>query len=531
MTARTALYLRISVADGDLEKDYKDESNSIENQRELLLSYLNAHEELSRTVEEYVDDGYTGTNFHRPAFCRMIEDVEQGRINTILVKDLSRFGRDYIGVGDYLEQIFPLLGVRFIAVNSGYDSFRIQGWGAGADFAINNLVNALYSRDISKKVKSGLRARWAQGVSTAARPPYGYTKNPQCRGGWEIDKAAALVVKRIFFCAAEGWSTRQIADLLNREGVDPPGVYGEKHGRFAGCRLVSDEECLWDTGKVRDILGRYEYTGAFVHGGRERILLGTDMTRTVPQFRRIVLGNAHVAIVDQALFDRAQMNRSRRFRGKCNAASEYPLRGKLRCGNCRLALTRKERSCGTFYYCSHKCKAGSESHCRGWELSASVIEAEVLRQMKERLNELCRLKPWLETFRKAVLHRCSEKNHRQLREREKYKSAHLELYLAYAEGALCRETYQAKKDALSLSDVSEEEGARISEDESVAIERLLELCQKAKEVLSYNCLTKEGVDAFLEGVYVHREDYVEVRFSFDALEARVRKIQESPSVH
>ena len=138
-----AFYLRLSMADGDLGKDNKDESNSIENQRLLLQSYLDANDDMPNEAVEYVDDGYTGTNFKRPAFQQMIEDAKKGKVHTIIVKDLSRLGRDYIGVGDYLDQIFPVLGIRFIALNSNYDSNKYIGKTMGLDVAVSNLVNAL----------------------------------------------------------------------------------------------------------------------------------------------------------------------------------------------------------------------------------------------------------------------------------------------------------------------------------------------------------------------------------------------------
>lgn len=180
---RIALYLRLSMSDGDLGKDNKDESNSIENQRLLLKSYVGEHPELFGELREYVDDGYTGTNFERPAFQQMIADARKGNVQTILVKDLSRLGRDYIGVGDYIEQIFPVLGVRFIAVNNNFDTKAYSNGAMGIDLAISNLINSLYSRDVSKKIRSAFEVKWKQGYATATRVPFGYqwnTKNRLC---------------------------------------------------------------------------------------------------------------------------------------------------------------------------------------------------------------------------------------------------------------------------------------------------------------------------------------------------------------
>ena len=157
-------YLRLSFADGDLGKDNKEESNSIENQRLLLQNFMDSRDDIFGEVIEYVDDGYSGTNFDRPAFKKMLEDAKTGKIHTIIVKDLSRLGRDYIGVGDYLEQIFPVLGIRLIAVNSLYDSNDYVGKTIGLDISINNLVNSLYSKDLSKKYKSAVRTKLLFGI-------------------------------------------------------------------------------------------------------------------------------------------------------------------------------------------------------------------------------------------------------------------------------------------------------------------------------------------------------------------------------
>lgn len=166
MNDKIAIYLRLSLADGDLKKGSKDESNSIENQRMLLHDYIGKQEDLFGEIVEYVDDGYTGTNFNRPAFQKMIVDLKQGDIKVIMVKDLSRLGRDYIGVGDYIEQIFPLMGVRFIAVNNSFDSMKLNNGTPGIEVAVSNLVNNMYSRDIAKKIRAALETNWKNGKAT-----------------------------------------------------------------------------------------------------------------------------------------------------------------------------------------------------------------------------------------------------------------------------------------------------------------------------------------------------------------------------
>lgn len=207
-----AAYQRISRADGDLGKDGKDKSNSIENQKELIQRYISCKESLQNVpVMDFVDDGYTGSNFDRPGFQQMMDGVRNGKIDTIIVKDLSRFGRDYIGVGEYMEQIFPLLGVRLIAINDNYDSNNYKGTTLGMDVVVSNLVNTMYCRDAGKKLRTANQVKWRKGITTASAAPFGYQFDPDKKGAFIIDPPAAKIVRRIFDLAILGLGTREIA--------------------------------------------------------------------------------------------------------------------------------------------------------------------------------------------------------------------------------------------------------------------------------------------------------------------------------
>lgn len=521
MSTGLGFYLRLSMADGDLGKDNKDESNSIENQRELLQSFVDSKEEFTDEIFEYIDDGYTGTNFNRPAFRRMIEDAKKGRIHTILVKDLSRLGRDYIGVGDYLEQIFPVLGVRFIAVNSNYDSNRYIGKTMGLDMAVSNLVNSLYSRDISRKVKSGFRARWKQGISTSARPPYGYIKDKTVKGGWRIDPEAAKVVKLIFEKASEGWNTGQIADYLNEQRFDTPSIHREKQNEFAGKRKVANSECLWDIGKIRTILRKYEYTGAFVHGQRENLQIGTNITRAVPEHRQIVIENGHEPIVSRELYESAQASIQPVRKPGFKMENDYPLRGKIRCGVCRLAISRLELAYDAVYYCSHKTKSGRKSNCCDKYISAREIDSAVLRCLKTQLKVLCALGVKMEEAKENSMQDVTADTKRMERDIEIYKAERIRQYEAYAEGVISRETYLAKKEELtekidSLQAALDRLRFMIEEDNAMT-DRFAKVNEQAEQSMMFDTLTKEMSDAFIETVYVYDEKKIEVEFKFDDL--------------
>ena len=227
-----AAYQRISRADGDLGKDGKDKSNSIENQKELILRYISCKESLQNVpVMDFVDDGYTGSNFDRPGFQQMMDGVRNGKIDTIIVKDLSRFGRDYIGVGEYMEQIFPLLGVRLIAINDNYDSNNYKGTTLGMDVVVSNLVNTMYCRDAGKKLRTANQVKWRKGITTASAAPFGYQFDPDKKGAFIIDPPAAKIVRRIFDLAILGLGTRDIAMINHKQH---PGEFEGASVAYAG---------------------------------------------------------------------------------------------------------------------------------------------------------------------------------------------------------------------------------------------------------------------------------------------------------
>ncbi len=220
---RAAAYLRLSIEDGD-----KAESNSIGNQRELIQNFVAERPEL-HLVGEYADDGYTGTNFERPGFTQMMEDIQSDKINCIIVKDLSRLGRNYIEMGKYLERIFPMMGIRFIAINDNYDNANTES--SDSDSIVvpfKNLLNDSYCRDISIKVRSQLDIKRRKGEFIGGYAVYGYSKDEQNKNRLVVDEYAADIVRSIYRRKLEGMSANSIADQLNSEGVLAPSEYKGK---------------------------------------------------------------------------------------------------------------------------------------------------------------------------------------------------------------------------------------------------------------------------------------------------------------
>lgn len=254
------LYLRLSRDDGD-----KEESNSITGQRELLRDFIRTRPEL-REYAVRIDDGFTGSNFERPSFKKMLEDVKAGRTNCIIVKDLSRFGRNYLDAGEYIEKIFPFLGVRFIAVNDNYDSFGGKNASDELIIPFKNLINEAYCRDISVKVRTQLEVKRKSGQYIGAFAVYGYLKDDADKNHLIVDEYAADIVRDIFSWKLEGMSPQDIAARLNRNGVLSPMEYKKSLGMKFATSFKANPQALWSANAVLRILKNPVYTGVLIQG-------------------------------------------------------------------------------------------------------------------------------------------------------------------------------------------------------------------------------------------------------------------------
>lgn len=334
----TAKYIRLSSEDDDLGTSGKIESNSVTNQRNLLDTFIRRTPDLADTnIIEFCDDGWSGKNFERPAVKDMIEQAKQGKIQCIVVKDLSRFGRDYLIVGNYISCVFPFLGVRFIAVNDGFDSIRPADVDS-LETSFKTLLYDLYSRDLSRKVRSAQRFRAQRGDFLSPFAPYGYIKNPANKAHLVIDPEAAETVRRIFRLAAEGRGTEQIATLLNREAVPTPMLYK----RAAGCSRTRwssiYEDNFWTDRTVSKILRDERYLGKNIYGKRIRDRVGHTHTLKVSRADWISVENTHEGIVTQEEFDRAQETMRAFVERDEVKKHDWPLYGKVRCGVCGYTL-------------------------------------------------------------------------------------------------------------------------------------------------------------------------------------------------
>ena len=334
----------------------KAESDSIGNQRMLINRYLDNHPTLSQYPRlEFADDGYTGTNFHRPQFSAMMEKVRHGEINLICVKDFSRFSRDYIETGNYLECTFPFMGVRFISINDGYDSDDYKGTTGGLEVVMRSIIYAAYSKDLSVKMTTAKIQMMKQGKYVGGYAPYGYVLHPEIRNKIKLDPEAAEVVRRVFDEALKGRNTSQIALSLNDDNIPTPGQYFKgKHPDKKKYSRMS-EKISWTASMVYKILTSYVYTGATV--GHKRKSGGVGSRKTISQKKEdwIIVEGMHEAIVSKEEFELAQaVIRGGKKNPKRNLRY-YPLKGLVCCGNCKRALTRRKlrNEGGYFYQCTY----------------------------------------------------------------------------------------------------------------------------------------------------------------------------------
>lgn len=281
MEYTAAVYMRLSKDDG------KSESRSIGSQRAMLFEF--AKKEGISVFDEYIDDGYSGTNFERPAFIKMLEDIESGKVNTVMVKDFSRLGRDYISLGKYTEIYFPSKGVRFISLVDGYDSEK----NLSDIIPFRNILNEMYARDTSRKIRSAFYARMRQGDFVGAFAPYGYKRSEKNKYRLVVDEKAAETVRKIFSLAAEGKACKNIAKILDSEGIPTPMEYRKGEGKTH----------FWSGATVGKILKNRMYLGNMVQGKTTKISFRSKNSRMNPKEEWYEVFGTHEAIIKKEIFD------------------------------------------------------------------------------------------------------------------------------------------------------------------------------------------------------------------------------------
>lgn len=376
-----AAYCRLSREDGD-----KVESDSITHQRMLLDDYIENHPELA-LVDRYEDDGYTGTNFDRPDFQRMLRDAEAGKIDCIIVKDLSRFGRDYIDVGRYLERWLPEHGVRFIAIGDNVDS---ESGPYDMLLPVKNVFNEQYARDISKKVKSAVKTKQRRGEFVGAFPSYGYRKDPDHHGKLIVDPCAAQVVKRIFDLFEGGMGKVKIAKVLNKEGIPCPSEYKRLNGeRYNNGRRIQNTT-YWTYATIHRMLQNQMYAGNMEQGRNYRPQLH-GKAKQLDRSQWMVVPGTHEAIIDAEQWERVQALLSKDTRALDFDQNVGPFAGFLRCGDCGRAMSKTNHS-GGVYYCCGSYKRYGPTVCSRHGIAQKDLEQILLSDLNQIIKAVGDLK-------------------------------------------------------------------------------------------------------------------------------------------
>ena len=370
----TALYCRLSQEDAN-----EGDSNSITNQKDILLRYAKEHRFPNPTF--FVDDGYSGTNYDRPGFQQMLSEIEAGKVVVVLTKDLSRLGRNSSLTGLYINFTFPKYSVRYIAINDHFDT--IDPNSTDNDIAgIKNWFNEFFAKDTSRKIRAVNKAKGERGEPLTTNVPFGYRKDPEDRTKWIVDEAAALVVKRIFKLCMEGRGPMQIAKLLQAEKVLNPTSYKRREGIKSPSPETADPY-HWNTNTVVHILERREYTGCTVNFKTYTNSIWDKKQRETPIEKQAVFYNTHPAIIEQEVFDKVQQIRKQRHRRTKTGKSSL-FSGMVYCADCGA----KMRYCTTNYFekrqdhfvcANYRSNTGS---CSAHFIRAVVLEELVWMHMK-----------------------------------------------------------------------------------------------------------------------------------------------------
>lgn len=441
----TTLYLRLSRDDGD-----KEESNSITGQRALLRDYLTKHQEL-REYAVRVDDGFSGATFERPAFGAMLADVKAGKTDCIIVKDLSRFGRNYLDAGEYIEKIFPFLGVRFIAINDNYDSKN--GHSSSDDLVIpfKNLINEAYCRDISVKIRSQLEIKRKSGQYIGSFATYGYMKDDIQKNKLTVDEYAADIVRDIFKWKLDGVSPQDIADKLNLAGILSPLEYKKSIGMNFSTPFKANAQALWSAGSIIRILKNSVYVGVLTQGKATTPSYKVHKRLTKPEDEWIVIQDNHEPIIARADFDSVQKVLSLDTRTSPNENFVQLFSGMVFCGECGASMVRKTVPAGNKKYVYYVCSANkNDKTCSAHSIRDTALEEIVLEALRQYIRDVVDLQELLEMTDTAPLRTAeAQKVQRQLdkkrEELERYQKLLMSLYENLADNIITKDEYARLK--------------------------------------------------------------------------------------
>lgn len=524
------IYARLSRDDGD-----KLESDSIINQKALIRDFLSKHPEI-HAVSEKTDDGYSGVNFDRPAFQEMMEDIRSGKINCVVVKDLSRFGRNYIEAGNYIERVFPFLGVRFIAINDNYDSLD-RNQSDSLIIPFKNLINDAYCKDISVKIRSQLEIKRKKGQFIGAFAAYGYLKDEEDHNKLVVDTYASEIVRAIFKWKIQGMSQGRIANKLNMQGVLCPMEYKLSLGMKVQTNFRVHKKALWSSKTVTRILTNEIYTGVLVQGkvGTPNYKIKKIMPRDEADWIRVE--GVIPVIIDRDMFDSVQMILAKDIRIAPEEDVVYPLSGFVKCADCGQNMVRKSYNAGgksySYFICSTR-KAGKG--CSTHSISEEKLMDVVLQMVSKQIDSVCEMEKMLDIVDSLPEKQANVFNYdaqvvKLKEEIERNKSFKLRLYENLQEGLIGQDEYFLFKKSYAAK-IAEAEAAimAIEDEREQAVSRnrdslsWMETFKKYRNITSVN---RSMVVDLIRQVNVFEGGRAEVVFRYaDEAEKVVRMLED-----
>jgi len=508
---KAAIYVRLSKEDGDVSDASKAESNSISNQKELIKDFLKDKQDIV-IVSERVDDGYSGVNFERPAFQLMLEDIKQGKVDCVVVKDLSRFGRNYIESGRYIEKIFPMLGVRFIAINDNYDSLTGKSQTDEIVIPFKNLINDAYCRDISIKIRSHLDVKRRKGEFIGSFTIYGYAKDEHDHNKIVIDEYAAGVARDIYQWKISGMSQQRIADKLNDMGVLSPAEYKKSCGIKYSANLQTKKQAIWSAVAITRILTNESYTGTLIQGKVTTPNYKVNKTVIKDEEDWVVIPNAFEAIITKEQFDMVQEILKKDTRVAPDKKSVYLFSGIAVCGDCGRQMSRKVSTVSGKKYVYYMCSANKkEGVCSSHRIREDELEKAVVTYLNSYIDELENIQHFLEFIDKLPYQEVNVKrlNMRivQLEEdAQKYEKLKVSVYEDLKDELISKEEYISMK--------QEFEKRRRAALDSIAqikieIETLASRNGKHHEWIE-SFLANKGIEKLERNVVVELIDYIKI---------------------
>lgn len=516
---KAALYMRISYTD-----DRSKESESLANQRKMMEDFLVNYPDIE-VVSEKLDDGYTGLLFDRPAFKEMMQDIIDEKVNCVIVKDLSRLGREFIETGNYLRTVFPQYGVRFIAVSDGVDTAKDEDLSGHLDVTVKTLMNDAYSQDISKKTRSALQTKRKNGEFVGACPVYGYKRTKEQKNVLVIDEYAAVVVRDIFKMRKDGMSAAKIAEKLNERGVLSPFEYKKDRGLPTPKGGFADNEnSKWSATTIIRILKDETYVGTLIQGKQTTFSYKLKNIKDQPKEEWAVAHNAHQRIIQKQDFDLVQKLMNIDTRTAPNEDSVYLFSGILICGCCGTRMTRKTVPYKDKKYFYYYCPKGKKNGCVGSKMIKEIDLVEcIASSVKQHIDNIVNLDELLNHIEeRKIAKKVFEKYTVQLNDVQKqidtivmYKSA---LYENLLNEVLSKDEYAYNKQKYDIelarltkakAVVTEEfEQAKANEDDKM---RWMEHFKNFKEMTT---LTRSAVIQLIHHITVGENSGIHIQFRY-----------------